>query len=269
MYLQHFGLKYDPLGKSVKDMIDTSQHQQLKQQLNWLLDTKGIGAITGDAGIGKTTSVREWARSLNPLTHKIIYQPDNHFRAFDVYSQFAERLGLNAIHRYSRLWRSLKQELLHCYEEKKVTSVWILDEAHQLPLNFFAELPSFLNFSFDTRDIMVIVLIGNAKLHQILQRSIYAPLASRMQFHFEWKTLDDFVSFQQFVTQAFHNAGAQQTLMGQSAFKLLHMASKGRLRQAHQIITKSLQLAAFANLNHIPDDVLQRAIEELRSIAAH
>jgi MSHA biogenesis protein MshM len=269
MYLHHFGLKYDPLGKSMRKIIDTPQHHQLTQQLNWLLETKGIGAITGDAGIGKTTGVRQWVSSLNPLTHKIIYQPDNHFHAFDVYGQFAESLGLNVIHRYSRLWRTLKQELLHYSEEKKITPIWILDEAHQLPLNFFAELPAFLNFSFDTRDIMLIILIGNAKLHQILQRSVYAPLASRMQFHFEWKSLEEFTAFEQFVTTAFHNAGAQQSPMGQSALKLLHMASKGRLRHAHQIITKSLQLAAATNLNHISDDLIQLSIEQLRSIAAH
>jgi MSHA biogenesis protein MshM len=269
MYLQHFGLKYDPLGKSAKELIDTPQHQQLKQQLNWLLDTRGIGVVTGDAGIGKTTAIREWVNSLNPLTHKVIYQPDNHFHAFDIYSQFAEHLGLNIVHRYSRLWRTLKQELLHCYEEKKVTSVWILDEAHQLPLNFFAELPAFLNFSFDTRDIMVILLVGNARLHQILQRSLYAPLASRIQFHFEWKALEAFEQFHQFIIQAFNHAGCQQNIMSQSAFKLLHMASKGRLRYASQIIIKSLQLASSKNLNHIPDDVLQAAIEQLRSVAAH
>lgn len=269
MYLHHFGLKYDPLGKAMKAIIDTPQQHQLKQQLQWLLETKGIGAITGDPGIGKTTGVRQWVSSLNPLTHKVIYQPDNHFHAFDVYSQFAESLGLNAIHRYSRLWRTLKQELLHYSEEKKVTPIWILDEAHQLPLNFFAELPAFLNFNFDTRDIMVILLIGNAKLHQILQRSFYAPLASRMLFHFEWKPLEEFSAFEQFVTTAFHNAGAQQPLMAQSAFKLLHMASKGRLRQAHQVITKSLQLASAANLHHIPDDILQLAVEQLRSVTAN
>jgi type II secretory pathway predicted ATPase ExeA len=269
MYLQHFGLKHDPLGKSEHELIDNPQSQQLLTHLNWLVSSKGIGVITGEAGIGKTTGVREWIKSLNPHIHRVIYQPDNHFHPFDIYSQFADSLGLQTHNRYSRLWRSLKRELLHLHEEKKVTPIWILDEAQQLPLNFFTELPAFLNFSFDTRDVLIIILIGGVKLHHTLQRSVCSALASRIQFHFEWKALEEFEQFQRFVNQAFQKAGCSQTLMSQSAFKLIHLASKGRLRFAHQIITRGLQLATDQNLNHLSDELVQLSVDQLRSIGAH
>lgn len=265
MYLQHFGLKHDPLGKQVSEVLDNNQYQSLNQSLDWLVQTRGVGMITGDAGVGKTTGVHQWAKSLNPLTHRVIYQADNHFKAFDIYCQLAENLGLELHHRYSRLWRAIKQELLHLADEKKVTPVWIIDESQNLPLNFFADLPAFLNFSFDTRDIMIILLIGTPKLQTIVQRSAYSALTSRIQFHFEWQALDDFGYFSQLVVSAFQKAGCQQTMLSQSAMKLIHMASKGRLRYTHRIITRSLQLAAQQNLNHLPDDVINNAIEMLRS----
>ncbi len=169
-------------------------------------------------------------KSLNPLTHRVIYQADNHFKAFDIYLQLADSLGLGVYYRYSKLWRSLKQELLHLSEEKKVTPIWILEEAHQLPFNFFTELPSFLNFSFDTRDVMIILLVGCGSLQHVLQRSVCAPLASRVQFHFEWKALEDFELFRQFVDKGFKQVGCHQSILTQSAIKLLHVASKGRAR---------------------------------------
>ena len=58
-YLQHFGLKHDPLGKGIKATLPSTQQEQLTQKLNWLLQTKGVGIITGEAGTGKTTALRE------------------------------------------------------------------------------------------------------------------------------------------------------------------------------------------------------------------
>jgi hypothetical protein len=38
-YLQHFGLKHDPLGKGIKATLPSTQQEQLTQKLNWLLQT--------------------------------------------------------------------------------------------------------------------------------------------------------------------------------------------------------------------------------------
>jgi MSHA biogenesis protein MshM len=256
LYLQHFGLKHDPLGKNIQE-IDNHSYQQLTPHLNWLLETKGVGLIIGEAGVGKTTGIRQWLKTLNPHTYRFYYTADNHFKAFDIYSQLAEALGIEVHHRYSRLWRSIKQEVLHLHDEKKITPIWILDEAHQLPLNFFSDLPAFLNFSFDTRDIMIILLIGAPKLESILQRSMYAALDSRTKFCFEWQALDDVEKFSQFIVAAFEKAGRQQMILS-------HMATKGRLRFADKIITKCLQLASAQMMNHISDDIIKTSIEQLR-----
>ena len=59
-------------------------------------------------------------------------------------------------------------------------------------------------------------------------------------------------------------AGKHETIMTDSGMQLLHMASKGRLRLAHQIITQALHIATLRNMNHLPDEILQQSIEELR-----
>ena len=40
--------------------------------------------------------------------------------------------------------------------------------------------------------------------------------------------------------------------------------SKGRLRYANRIITQSLQLATEKNMNHLPDEIIQQAINLLQ-----
>ena len=268
MYLQHFGLKHDPLGKAIKQSVPQQQFNLLKQKLDALLSTKGIGLITGDAGTGKTTALRQWCQSINPLTHKMIYQSDNHFRPFDIYSQFADSLGLDKFYRYSILWRKLKSQLLDLYDNKQLTPIWILDEAHQLPANFLLELPSFLNFSFDTRDILIVILVGTPQINYIFSRQTFSPLSSRILFNFHWAAIEDFEQFSTFILSAFKQAGKNEVIFSSSGLKLIHMASKGRVRLAHKVLTQCLQLATLQGLNHIPDDVIDQVINELKSFAS-
>lgn len=264
MYLQHFGLSAAPLGKQAK-YIQQPQYQPLKQHCDWLLQTKGIGVIYGEAGTGKTAAIRQWQTTLNPHQYRLIYQADNHFPAFDIYSQLAYQLGLETKHRYSLLWRELKQDILQLYDDKHIQLIWVLDEAQQLPHKFLTDLPAFLNFAFDTRDILTIMLIGLPALDTTLNKKVYSALSSRVAFRYHWQSIETLEQFKACVRLAFEQAGKHEMLISDSGFNLLHMACQGRLRQAHTIINRCLQLACQQALNHIPDEVIETAINSIKN----
>ena len=56
----------------------------------------------------------------------------------------------------------------------------------------------------------------------------------------------------------------QHTMLSDSGLELLRQASKGFPRQAGNILHTALRLAVPKGLNHLPDDLLQAAIEALR-----
>jgi type II secretory pathway predicted ATPase ExeA len=266
MYLQHFELKHNPLGKEGKTNVDEDQYQKLKPKLDNLLITRGVGIVTGESGVGKTRGISHWLKTLNPHIYKPIYQPDTNFGPFCIYRNFADKIGLELTSRYSTLWRNIKQELSHCYNEKKITPIWILDEAQQLPQKFLSDLPLFLNYNCDSEDIMVLLLVGSPRLLHTIQKQAFEPLMSRIQFHFEWEAIENFERFKKVVQSAFELAGAKTSLMSETGIQIIHVATKGRLRYANRIITHCLQKAAAQNINHIPDDIIKNVIEELRSI---
>lgn len=267
MYLQHFGLKHDPLVNTATSHVSNPQFVALQEHMKHLLQTKGIGMLTGYAGVGKTTALRQIIKALNPHQYHTIYQAENHFQPFDIYCQLADAFGLEKRHRYSLLWRDIKKHILHLADDKKITPIWILDEAHQLSTRFLHQLPSFLNFDFDSCQPMIILFVGLPNLAETLSKTAYASLASRVKFHYQWKPLDDDKTFADFIHKAFEIAGAKSTLLSDTAIHLIHMASKGRLRYAHRIISCSLQIAADKKFQHLPDDIIEQSIETLKTIS--
>ncbi len=66
-------------------------------------------------------------------------------------------------------------------DHKQVLPVWVIDEAQNLPPEFFRNFPAFLNFAFDSRSMLTIWLAGHPHLAQTLDRVPYAALANRIQ----------------------------------------------------------------------------------------
>lgn len=63
---------------------------------------------------------------------------------------------------------------------------------------------------------------------------------------------------------ALKSAGCAYTLLTDSGLELLRQASKGLPRHAGRILRTARRLAVPRALNHLPDDLLQAAIEEWR-----
>ncbi len=53
-------------------------------------------------------------------------------------------------------------------------------------------------------------------------------------------------------------------MLADSGLELVRQASQGLPRQAGRILRTAMQIAAGKKLNHLPDEILQRAIEDLR-----
>ncbi|NEV62647.1 ExeA family protein [Thiorhodococcus minor] len=264
MYRQHFGLTHEPLGKQTPVLYDGGQLQRLKQHFQWLLEHPGIGLLTGPPGVGKTAALRLLAQALNPHRYQVIYLAETDFGRLDLYRALALALGLQPAHRRAALWREIKARLLELADHQQVLPIWIIDEAQNLPPEFFRDLPAFLNFAFDARDLMSIWLVGHPLLATTLQRAPYEALASRLHGHVQLGAFDEPAAFTALIEHALTHAGVTTRLLSDSGMQLLLMASRGRPRTAGQILRTAMQLAVPKALNHLPDDLIEEAIEVLR-----
>jgi type II secretory pathway predicted ATPase ExeA len=111
---------------------------------------------------------------------------------------------------------------------------------------------------------MTVWLIGYPCLAQLLDRAPYAALAGRIQVRMQLKPVIERERFAQLIQHALHSAGCQHTLLADSGLEILRQASQGLPRQAGRILRAAMHLAVPKGLNHLPDELLQQAIEELR-----
>ena len=117
MYLQHFGLRHAPLGKELTEPWDDGAVANLKQRFDWLLQSPGLGLLTGEPGVGKTAALRSITATLNPHRYLVLYQAETDFGRIDIYRGLARALGLEPSYRRAQLWRDIKQRVHtpHCF----------------------------------------------------------------------------------------------------------------------------------------------------------
>lgn len=264
MYRRHFGITHCPLGKQTKTLWEDGQLEKLNQRFNWLLESPGIGLLTGDAGVGKTAWIRQLAQTLNPHRYQVIYLAETDFGRFDIYRQLATEFGLEPTYRRAQLWREIKEHIIQLVETKSVLPVWIIDESHNLPLDFFKDFPAFLNVAFDSKDLITVWFLGHPQLENTLRRTPYTAMASRIQVKEKLEPVFEKQRFSSLIKQAFEEAGTTQSLLSDPGIELIRMASKGKPRTAGQIIQNALRLATEKKINHLPDDIVSEAIDILK-----
>ena len=261
MYRRHFGLTHCPLSKQTKMLWDDGALEALNQRFNWLLESPGIGLLTGEPGVGKTAWIRQLTQALNPHRYQVIYLAETDFGRLDIYRQLALEFGLEPAYRRANLWRQIKEHIVQMVETKSILPVWIIDESHNLRVEFFKDFPAFLNFAFDSKDLMTVWFLGHSQLETVLNRAPYAALSSRIQMKEKLEPVFEQERFSKLIEQGFKDAGATQQLISDPGIELLRMASKGKPRIASQLILNALQLATQRKINHLPDDVINEAIE--------
>ena len=264
MIQQYFGLKHIPLAKNGPFLMENPSFCLLKERFQRLLEQRGIGVLTGEAGVGKTACLRHLCAGLNPHQYEVIYLAETQFSRFDVYRQIAQNFGLTPHYRFAQLWRDIKNHIRERIENKSSIPILIIDESQNLPPSFFQSFPSFLNFNFDSQDMLVVWFVGHPELAHILNRQAYVALSSRIQVRHQFESIEEREAFSKLISQAFKEAGATASLLSDSGVELLRTSSSGKPRYVHRILVESFSIAIKKGLNHIPDEVIEMAIMQIK-----
>lgn len=265
-YRQRFQLTHDPMPKdaSGKTFCDTAPgYQRLTRAFRASLEDKGLYVLTSDAGGGKTAGLRNLCHALPRPDYHVLYLHDTTVTSLDVYRGLAVELGVKPSHRRAQLWVDIKKTIVHQLDERGCTLVLVIDEAQHLSDRFLMDLSGFLNFAFDSRDLMVLWLVGLTPLIRRLRMQQHAALFTRVATHVHLEPLDR-PAFVAMVEHGLRAAGATRKLLSDSAMELLWRASHGAPREAHKVLRAALRHAHESGQDFIDDPIIQHVVDEVR-----
>jgi general secretion pathway protein A len=174
--------------------------------------------ITGEVGTGKSTSLRYVASSLHPSQYRLL-------------------LVIATTGSMVELLRQI------CFAFKKQVPVLIVDEAHLLRTEVFAQLHLISQHLFDSRSLLPIVLSGQPILTDKLLYHPCRPFASRVVGRTDLQALQ-LQDMKGYLRHHLELAGATKELLSEEAVLAIHQGSGGLLRRAGALARGALLAAA-------------------------
>lgn len=261
-YTARYGLEFNPFIKNTKEiLIETSEYKETVFRLNYLLQTKGFGVITGAAGHGKTTIIRNWVESLNKSAYKTVYISMSTLTVVEFYRQLAQALGLEPCFRKTDNFRAIQSVIERYVNEKRMTLIIVLDEANYLRNGILNDLKMLFNFDMDSKDKAVVILAGLPQLNNTLNLGIHEPLRQRIVMNYHLDGLNKEES-KKYIKEKLARAGCHQQIFEENALEAIANASNGVPRIINQICNKSLLIASNKNINIIDTEIIMMAFED-------
>lgn len=261
-YLMKFGLEYNPFIKNNNDTkIELSNSEQLLFRLKHLEEIKGIGLITGEPGLGKTTTIRHWAKNLNPNLYKVIYIAHTTITVREFYKELCFKFGLDEYHTKTKSLNSLQDEIKRLWIEKRITPVIILDEANYLPSAILNDLKIMLNFDMDSKEPYILLLVGQNIIRNTLNMKSNEALKQRISMNYTMNNMEKAES-KNYIDSKLKLAGLNQDVLTPEAYNNIISASNGVPRRINQIMDKALLLLANQKANLINEQITLAAIDE-------
>ena len=265
MHLQHFGLRTPRWARSSPNPGMTARWRILAQRFDWLLQSPGIGLLTGEPGVGKTAALRKLTRTLNPHRYLVLYLAETDFGRVDIYRGLARALGVEPSYRRAQLWRDIKQRVHELVDSKQVTPRMDHRRGAEPAGRLLPRLPRVpeLRLRFARPDQRLDGGPSRSGAHPRARAVRGAgqphPGARGSEARGRARAL-----------RAAHRPCLEERRLPAHAcsptpaWRSLRQASKGLPRQAGRILCTAMRLAVPKGLNHLPDELLQQAIAELQ-----
>jgi general secretion pathway protein A len=265
MYRKHFALTHYPFEHNLEaeDLFPSATGLEARARLEHLLELRGIGLITGEAGSGKTTICRQVASSLHPGLYRVFYVPLSTGNVMDMYKSIAWELGLPTERNRAAAFRQIRTEISRLAQEAKQRPVLIVDEAHHLRNEVLEDLRLLTNYAMDSDNRLCLLLVGLTELRRRLAMAVHESLAQRIlvRHHLGGLTRTE---LPEYLVHRLRLAGCELSLFEPAAIEAIFQATYGMPRKVNRLAHYALTGAALDKARLVTSAHMQTALEELR-----
>jgi len=260
-YLSHFGLSGAPFTKEIADeelWLPTSK-QQLVDELAGALRERVSVLLVGDPGVGKTCVLRALRHRLPQTGFRLTYCHNATLGRRDFYRQLCLALGLTPSATAAAVFYAVTTHVQDLGQQR-VHPVFLLDEAHLLHQDMLEHLHILLNYQWDSKALLSLMLVGLPELRDRLQLQRNRSLYSRLQHRFciSGTTPEDTAEY---VRHRLKRSGCDRDLFTSDAVAMLYEAAAGSLRDLDRLATDALRTAAQRKKKLVERDVTTHVID--------
>jgi general secretion pathway protein A len=269
MYEPFFGLSGNPFQLSPDPffMFGSEKCREALTSISYAISRrKGFVVMTGEVGTGKTLVLRclfeLWEREQIPFAYFI----GPRLSTVDFLSYITFELGIK-LHEPTKgeMLRALYGFLLAQFE-KGLTTVLIIDEAHQMPRSVLEEIRVLANFETAQQKLIQIVLVGQPELEKKLDsvelRSLKQRVAVRCQL--EPLRADE---IRHYIQRRLDLAGADPqapAIFPAETVKAIYRYSQGIPRLVNSICDQALIAAYARQIRVVPVEIIHDVAANFR-----
>jgi general secretion pathway protein A len=264
MYRKHFALSAFPfdLAPEPDALFASASLGEAEARLRHLLELRGIGLVTGEAGSGKTTVCRKVAAALHPGLYRVFYVPLSTGNVMDMYKSIGWELGLPTERNRAAAFRVIRSEITRLTLESKQRPVLIVDEAHHLRNEVLEDLRLLTNYQMDSENRLCLLLVGLTELRRRLAMAVHESLAQRIvvRHHLSGLTREE---LPEYLAHRLRLGGCELPLFDPPAVEALFQATQGMPRKVNHLAHYALTSAAIAKARTVTTEHVQAAREEI------
>lgn len=260
-YLAHFALKEPPFTKEVPDaeLWLPSSKQVVVDTLLDALDDRASVVLVGEPGVGKTCVLRALRHRIPAAGFRLTYCHNATLGRRDFYRQLCHAVGLTPAATAGSLFYALSRHVEERAAER-VHPVFLLDESHLLHQDTLDHLHILLNYAWDSKALLSLVLVGLPELRERLALRRNRSLYSRIHHRLEVAALlpEDTTEY---LRMRMDRAGCTREVFASDAIVLLHEATVGAMRDLDRLAAAALRESARKKKKLVERDVVAHVIE--------
>lgn len=260
-YLNPFGLKEAPFTKEIGDTdlwLPTSK-AELVEELCEAVSERASVLLTGDPGVGKTCVLRALRKRLPEAGYRLTYCHNATLGRRDFYRQLCLALGLDAKASAAALFYAVSTHVQDLGNDR-IHPVFLIDEAHLLHAEMLGHLHILLNYQWDSKALLSLILVGLPELKDQLKLRRFRSLQSRLHWRLNVDPLTP-EDTAEYLRYRMKRAGCDRDVFTNDAVQMLHEAATGGMRDLDRLATGCLREAARKKRKLIERDLLPRVLD--------